>query len=154
MIAFLSCLLSWSPNRPPSVIIRVLRVPADGSAPHILPIQTIDASAEGNVDSFLSQVPDLRSFWGTGEGWRWRDMAQCEITDQDSVSNGLYYAWKSFADHLLPLNKYASGCGDSFIAKMMTPEYDEHGWAAYDDVPDELLDSGLYKRVIKRLSEN
>ncbi len=95
----------------------------------------------------------MRESWGTGEGWRWRDLAQCEITDQNSVINGLYYAWKSFADHLLPLNKDSSSCGNRLIAKMMPLVHDRHGWAACDDVPDALLDSGLYKRVLERLAE-
>lgn len=56
--------------------------------------------------------------------------------------------------HLLPLNKNASGCGDVFIAKLKDPEWDEHGWTAYEDVSSELLDSGLYRRVLERLAEN
>ena len=41
-----------------------------------------------------------------------------------------------------------------FIAKLKDPEWDEHGWTAYEDVSNELLDSGLYKRVLERLAEN
>src|SRR2546429_1607003 len=79
---------------------------------------------------------------------------QCTIIDQNPDINGVYLAWKSFALHLLPLNKNASGCGDVFIAKLKDPECDEHGWTAYEDVSNELLDSGLYKRVLERLAEN
>jgi hypothetical protein len=146
-----SWLLSWFSNRPPSapsIRIYVLRVPADDSKPHILPLQTIDASAEGNVDCCFNRIPDMRSFWGTGEGWIWRDIVQCTIADQNPDINGVYLAWKSFA------MQNASGCGDVFIAKLKDPECDEHGWTAYEDVSKELLDSGLYKRVLQRLAEN
>jgi hypothetical protein len=95
----------------------------------------------------------MRAFWGGGEGWKWRDVVQCTIADQSPDINGVYLAWKSFAMHL-PLNKNASGRGDVFIAKLKDPEWDEHGWTAYEDVPNELLDSGLYKRVLERLAEN
>lgn len=154
MTAIFSWLLSWFSDRPPSVTIYVLRVPADDSKPHILPLQTIDASAEGNVDRCFTRIPDMRAFWGRGEGWKWRDIVQCTIIDQNPEINGVYLAWKSFALHLLPLNKNASGCGDVFIAKLKDPECDEHGWTAYEDVSNELLDSGLYKRVLERLAEN
>ena len=156
MTAIFSWLLSWFSNRPqaPSVTIYVLRIPADDSKPHILPLQTIDPSAEENVDSCFTRIPDMRAFWGSAEGWQWRDIVQCTITDQSPDINGVYLAWKSFAMHLLPLNKNASGCGDVFIAKLKDPEWDEHGWTAYEDVSNELLDSGLYKRVLERLAEN
>jgi hypothetical protein len=154
MTAIFSWLLSWFSNGPPSVTIFVLRVPADDSKPHILPLQTIDVSAEGNVDCCFTRIPDMRAFWGRGEGWKWRDIVQCTITGQSPDINGVYLAWKSFARHLLPLNKNASGCGDVFIAKLKDPEWDEHGWTAYEDVSNELLDSGLYKRVLERLAEN
>ena len=145
MTAIFSWLLSWFSDRLPSVIIYVLRVPADDSNPHILPLQTIDASAEGNEDRCSTHIPDMRVFWGRGEGWKWRDIVQSTIIDQNPDINGVYLAWKSFALHLLPLNKNASGCGDVFIAKLKDPECDEHGWTAYEDVSNELLDSGLYK---------
>lgn len=152
MTAILLRLLSWLSDGLPSVTIRVLRVPADGSTPHILPLQTIKIYAEGNVDCFLFHIPDMRGFWGTGEAWKWRDLARAVIEDQSPVVNGCYYAFMSFADHLLPLNKAASGCGDVFIAKVTDAEYEEHGWATYDDVPEELLGSGLYKRVLEPLA--
>ena len=157
MTGIFSWLSSWFTDEPPSVPslrIYVLRVPADDSKPHILPLQTVDASAEGGVDCCFNRIPDLRSFWGTGEGWFWRDIAQCTITGQNHDIDGVYLAWKSFAMHLLPLNKNASGCGDVFIAKLKDPELDEYGCTAYEDVSNELLDSGLYKRVLERLAEN
>ena len=153
-MAIFSRLLSWFSSAPPSVTIYVLRVPADDSKPHILPLQTIDASAEENVDCCFNRVPDMRAFWGRGEGWKWRDVVQCTITDQNPDINGVYLAWKSFALHLLPLNKNASGCGDVFIVKLRDPECDEYGWTSYENVANDLLESGLYKRVLERLAEN
>ena len=97
----------------------------------------------------------MRPFWGRGEGWKCRDIIRCTISsDQNPDINGVYLAWKSFAIDHLPLNKNASGCGDVFIAKLNNPEWDECGWTAYMDVPNELLDSGLYRRVLERLAEN
>lgn len=151
----LSWLRSWFSNdKAPAITISVLRIPPNDSEPHILPLWTIDASAEENVDSCFTRIPDMRAFWGAGEGWRLRDVLQCTITDENPNINGVYLAWRSFAVDILPLNKNASGCGDVFIAKLKDPECDEDDWTAYEDVSDELLDSGLYRRVLKRLSEN
>jgi len=154
MMAIFSWLLLWFPNEFSSVIIYVLRIPADDSKPHILPLQTIDVFAEGNVNCCFICIPDMRAFWGREDGWKWRDIVQCMITNQNSDINGVYLAWKSFAMHLLPLNKNASGCGDVFIARLKNPEWDEHDWTAYEDVSNELLDSGLYRRVLKCLAKN
>jgi hypothetical protein len=156
MAAIFTWLSSWFPNlnRPPTATIQVLRIPADSSPPHTLPLQTIDISAERNVDSCFHHIPDMRSFWGSGEGWQWRDFTQCTITHRNPDINGVYLAWKSFAMHLLPLNKNASGCGDVFIAKLAELEHDEDGWTRYEHVSSELLESGLYKVVLQRLAEN
>jgi hypothetical protein len=27
------------------------------------------------------RIPDMRAFWGRGEGWKWRDIVQCTIID-------------------------------------------------------------------------
>jgi hypothetical protein len=78
MTALFSWLSSWFPNldRPPCAAIYVLRVPAaDDSPPHILLLQTIDNSAADNVDCCFDHIPDLRSFWGSGEGWQRRGLA-------------------------------------------------------------------------------
>jgi hypothetical protein len=53
---------------------------------------------------------------------------QCMLADQNPDTNGVYLAWKSFAVHLLPLNKNALGCGDVSIAKLKDLECDGHGW--------------------------
>lgn len=57
-------------------------------------------------------------------------------------------------DHL-PQNKSAADWGiygDAFIAKVTDAEYGENSWATYEDVPDELLQSGLSKQVLKQLA--
>lgn len=143
-----------TPSGPPSVRIRVLRVPADGSAPHILPFHTVDISKDGNVDSFLSHVPDTRAFWGQDDGWKNRDVVRFDLKTSNPTVGGLYYAFKSFAVDHLPQNKHAADWGvygDAVIAKVTGAGYGEHGWATYENVPDELLRSGLYKRVLQRL---
>ena len=112
--AIFSRLLLWFSNRPPSVTIYVLRVPADDSKPHILPLETIDV-CRGKCGLLFYPDTDMRAFWGRGESWKWRDIMQCTIIDQNPDISGVYLSWKSFALHLLPLNKNASGCGDVFI---------------------------------------
>jgi hypothetical protein len=80
MLTMFSWLLSWSFNGGAlSITIDVLRVRTDDSKPHILPLQTINASAERNVNCCVTCIPDMRPFWGTGEGWKGRDVVQCMI---------------------------------------------------------------------------
>ena len=43
--------------------------------------------------------------------------------------------------------------GDAFVAKVTDGEYDERGWATYEDVPVELLSSGLFKKVLEQLDK-
>lgn len=153
--SLLSRLSGNTPSGPPSVTTRVLRVPADGSAPHILLLHTIDISNDGNVDRFLFHVPDTRAFWGQDEGWRYRDVARFDLKIRNPAVDGVYYGFKSFALDHLPQNKAAADwgiSGDAFVAKVTDAEYGEHGWATYEDVPDELLRSGLYKRILERLA--
>ena len=158
-MATLSSLLSWfsgdTPSGPPSVTTRVLRVPADGSTPHILPLQTIEISNDGNTDCFLCHVLDTRAFWGQNEGWLYRDVARFDLKIGNRAVDGVYYGFKSFALDHLPQNKAAADWGiwgDAFVAKVTDAEYGEHGWATYEDVPDELLRTGLYKRILERLA--
>lgn len=153
MTNLLSTMLSWFSNpTPPSVTTRVLRVPADGSTPHILPLHTIDITNDGNVDVFLCHIPDTRAFWDSAEGWTYRDVARAEIKTGNSTIDGVYYGFKSFAIDRLPQNQDWGIWGDAFIAKVTEGEYNEHGWATCEDVPDELLRSSLYKQVLKQLA--
>ena len=163
MASLLSSLFSWflgiKPKEPqedlPSVRIRVLRVPADGSAPHTLPLYTIDITKDVNTDMFLFRVPDLRAFWGQGDGWKYRDLTRFEFGSDYPSVRGVYIGYKNFALDELPLTKAAADWGiwgDAFVVKVVDEEDGEYG-ANYDDVPDELLNSGLYKRVLEHLAK-
>ncbi|KAI0922223.1 hypothetical protein AcW1_004018 [Taiwanofungus camphoratus] len=154
-----SWLFGWLNPRKmvPSVTIRCIRVPADGSPPHMIVLNTIDIYDEGNVDSFLFHIPDVRAFWGSKTSWRYRDLAMITIENQPSTTlNGCYYGFKSFNMDELPANKHVSGGirGDAFIAKVTAEEYDEHGWATWTDVPPELLqDRFVLSTILGRLAE-
>jgi hypothetical protein len=70
------------------------------------------------------------------------------------VLNGLYYMYKSFAPKDdQPPNKHLqkTAKGDAFVIKMNSEAYDGNGWAAYDDVPGELLDSRLLWLMIQAM---
>ena len=156
----LSSLYSWllgdTPTGPPSITTRVLRTPADGSAPHVLQLCTLDVTDDGNADVFPCHVPDTRAFWGQAEGWRYRDLIRFDLQVRNPAVDGTYYGFKSFALDYLPQNKAAVKWGiwgDAFITKVTDAEYGEFGWATYENVPGELLRSGLYRWVLERLAE-
>ena len=131
--------------------LQVLRIPADGSLPHLVQLSTIESN--DNVDCFLLHIPDLRPYWGKEEGFQWRDIARMEVTDQLLPElNGVYFGWKSFALDLMPISKHTGFCGDAFIAKTPLWEYDANG-AVYEDVPLAFLGSPLLKVALKNLRE-
>ncbi|KAI9698662.1 MAG: hypothetical protein M1836_003772 [Candelina mexicana] len=159
----LSRLHNWIYPPPPSTTLRALRIPADGSPPHLLTLTTIAVASAGNVDCFLGRIPDLREFWGSGDGWHWRDIVHLEIQNQ-AVNPGLegfYFGFKSFNDEALPIHKLAPGvCGDAFFVKIRDEQGDRDeqgvgdGWATYDDVEEEILGSGLVRVILRRLSQD
>ena len=140
-----------------------VRIPADGSAHHMIQLDTVDIKSEGNVDSFLSHVPDFREYWGYKEGWKLRDLASYTAKDQSLPElNGVYFGFKSLALDCLPLSKYTGFCGDAFITRTKAWEYqpgeymeryDEHGRVVYEDIPITFLESSLLKLVLERLHE-
>ncbi|SLM40381.1 hypothetical protein LPUS_11162 [Lasallia pustulata] len=159
-------LFQWATGRLPasSVTLQAVRIPADGSAPHIIQLSTVDVHAAGNADCCFGHIPDFRPYWGKNLGWQWRDVIQFTARDQSLPGlNGLYFGWKSFAMEMLPLSKYTGFCGDAFIVKAVAreyaedewmEEYDEYGRARYDDVfPDAFLESPLLKMVLERLHD-
>ncbi|KAI9759663.1 MAG: hypothetical protein M1835_000329 [Candelina submexicana] len=132
----LSRLHNWIDPPPPSTTLRALRIPTDGSPPHLLTLTTTAVASAGNVDSFLGRIPDMREFWGSGYGWHWRDI----------LAPGV--------------------CGDAFFVKSRDEqgERDEQGdrdeqgvgdgWATYDDVEERILGSGLVGVMLRRLSQD
>lgn len=133
------------------VDLQVLRIPADGSSPHLVQLNTIESN--DNVDCCMRHIPDFRPYWGKEEGFWWRDIAQMEVTDQSLPElNGIYFGWKSFALDLMPRSEHTGFCGDAFIAKTPLWEYDENG-AVYEDVPLAFLESRLLKATLENLRE-
>ena len=131
--------------------LQILRIPADGSSPHLVQLNTIESN--DNVDCFLRHIPDLRPYWGTEEGFRWRDMARMEVTNQSPPGlNGIYFGWKRFAMDLMPVSERTGFCGDAFIAKTPLWEYDANG-AVYEDVPLAFLGSPLLNKALEILHQ-
>lgn len=133
--------------------LQVLKIPADGSPPHLIQLNTIDVASEGNVDCFLRHIPDFRPYWGTQEGFRWRDIAQLEVRDQSLLElNGVYIGWKSFALDHIPLSEHTGFCGDAFIAKTPVWESDENG-AVCEDIPVTFIRSPLLGTALERMHD-
>lgn len=82
MTSLIWSLLGWNEKEePPSAaIIEGVRIPADGSRPHLLPLVTTAPSGrfEG-VDSFLKHVPGLRPYWKKDIAWRRRDILRLDL---------------------------------------------------------------------------
>ncbi|KAG8525710.1 uncharacterized protein KY384_000470 [Bacidia gigantensis] len=131
--------------------VQVLRIPADGSPPLLIRLNTVETS--DNVDSFLSHIPDFRRYWGDKEGFHWRDIAHLEVMDQSLTElNGAYWGWKSFAMDLMPRSEHTGFHGDAFIAKTPIWENDENG-AVYEDVPETFIGSKLMHETLQKLHE-
>ena len=131
--------------------LKVLRIPADGSPPHLVELNTINTN--DNVDCFHEHIPDFRPYWGDKEGFRWRDVVQMEVRDQHrSELNGIYWGWKSFALDLMPISEHTGFCGDAFISKTPLWERDENG-AVYEDIPIAFLSSPLLAKALERLHD-
>ncbi|KAL8938111.1 MAG: hypothetical protein Q9216_004068 [Gyalolechia sp. 2 TL-2023] len=147
----LNRLYSWLSGEP---VVRetshqVLRIPADGSPPHLLRLKTIET--DDNVDCFMVHIPDFRLYWGKEEGFQYRDIAFLEVIDHSQPELvGKYFAWKSFAMDLMPKSKHTGFYGDAFIAKTPLWENDENG-AVYEDIPVAFLASPLLDKVLKEL---
>ncbi|KAL7953555.1 hypothetical protein V8C34DRAFT_296692 [Trichoderma compactum] len=88
MFASIKSFLGWREEEPviqsdPPVTIVGVRIPADGTPAHLLPLTTIsDSSAP---DSFLLHVPDLRSHWISKQAWRLRDLHRFDLQKDGRV---------------------------------------------------------------------
>ena len=147
------------PARLPSpVSITGIRFPADGSKPHTLPLTTTTHGVMDGPDSFWGHVPDLRSFWKTEQAWRWRDIETFRLEHQPLAHcNGLYIVFYSYDDKLPMHSNFPHGvygrertfCGDTFVVKIQGTEIGEDlgddGWAAWVDVPSDILDLPIMK---------
>jgi hypothetical protein len=160
---------------PPGPIVTVLIIPANGALPRIERLATVNVRNDGKADRFLHYVPDMRAYWGTDFAWSCRDLARIDITDHVVPAlNGFYYGFKSFAVDDLPMSKHGRGIyGDACIVKMAPEKYCERGFriikweekeildlnnelsrfAVYDSITMDVVDTGLWKELVRKLSE-
>jgi hypothetical protein len=138
---------------PSPVTITGIRFPADGSKPHMLSLTTTTHGVSDGPDSPWGHVPDLRDFWKTPRSWKWRDFETFRLENQPlSSCNGLYALFYSFDLESLPENsnfpeaiygRQRTFAGDAFVVKLKGNEIGsdlgEDGWAAWDDVPSDIL---------------
>ena len=153
--SILTRLYNWLTGEPTlrQTNLQVLKIPADGSPPHLVLLNTIDVTSEGNVDSCQGHIPDFRPYWGTKEGFHWRDIVQLEVRDQLLPElNGGYFGWKSFALDHIPLSEHTGFCGDAFVAKTPVWEYDENG-AVYEDFPVAFVGTPLLGIMLERMHD-
>lgn len=153
--SLLSRLYNWLGGEPTirQTNLQVLKIPADGSPPHLIQLNTIDITAESNVDACQSHIPDFRPYWGTKEGFRWRDIVQLEVRDQSLPElNGVYFGWMSFALDHIPLSERTGFCGDAFVAKTPVWEYDENG-AVYEDFLAAFVETPLLGMMLERMHD-
>lgn len=144
-----------APEAPEPVVrqsnLQVVRIPADGSRPHRVRMNTIENN--DNVDRSLFHIPDFRPFWGNGEGFRRRDMARVDVTNQSLLElNGIYFGWKSLAMDHFPRSEHTGFYGDAFIARASVWEYGGNG-ALYKDVPAVFLETPLFWVTLKILHD-
>ena len=155
-----SVLEQWSTAPLPSpVTITGIRFPADGSKPHTIPLTTTTQGVKDGPDSFWGHIPDLRGFWKTPQAWQWRDIDTFRLVDQPiSSCNGLYALFFSFDSESLPENRNFPEAlygrkrvfaGDAFVVKIQGNEIGEDlgedGWAAWLNVPEDILNLPVMK---------
>jgi hypothetical protein len=170
-----SFLVAPSPISPPGPMVTVLIIPADGAPPRIERVATVNVRNDGKGDHFLHYVPDMRAYWVTDFGWSCRDIARIDITDHVVPAlNRFYYSFKSFDVDDLPMSKHGRWIyGDACIVKTAPERYYAHGFriikwkgkdiddlhnklarfAVYDDITTDVVDTGLWKDLVLKLSE-
>jgi len=160
----------------PTVIIKALIVPDEGTPPFLQQVSTIDSSNCSSCKAqHLRHIPDMRSRWRTEDAWRQIDMVRVDIKNHSDPSlNGCYYGWKSLALNDLAPNKHAPDgiWGDACIVKLAPDRYDERGYrivklgekdicdirneygmtAVYEDVSEGVVHSGLWKEIVSKLA--
>lgn len=144
---------------PSPVTVRCIRFPADGSKPHLLSLRTTTHGVSDGPDCFWGHVPDLREYWKTKRAWQWRDIETFRLENQQrSHCNGLYAVFYSFDEEALPQHRYfpravfgreRTFVGDVFVARLtgkgIGDDLGEDGWAAWIDVPSDILSLPVMK---------
>ncbi|KAK0649865.1 hypothetical protein B0T16DRAFT_410804 [Cercophora newfieldiana] len=73
---------------PPPVTVTGVRIPANGSAPHLVPLTTTPEIKSG-TDKFLCHTPDLRHYCGE-KGWDLRERIRLDLLRDRSVPLSLH----------------------------------------------------------------
>ncbi|KAF2664854.1 hypothetical protein BT63DRAFT_78105 [Microthyrium microscopicum] len=77
------------PHNRPIATITGVRIPANGSSPHLITLKTMTPKdCDRARDEFLLHVPDLRQFWITTKAWRSRDMKRLDLLRDVNIGNG------------------------------------------------------------------
>ncbi|KAF7915636.1 uncharacterized protein EAE98_010979 [Botrytis deweyae] len=178
MFEFITSFFSTAapPLFPPSgPTVTVLIIPANGAPPRIERLGTVNVRNDGRIDRFLHYVPDMRPYWKNDFGWSCRDIARIDITNHVVPAlNGFYYGFKSYDVYDLPMSKHGRGIyGDACITKMAPEKYCARGFriikwgeeeiddlknelsrfAVYDDITMDVVDTGLWKELVEKLSK-
>lgn len=173
-------MLSWmadifpTTHSPPPVVtqsdytpltIECIQIPADGSDPHMVRLETTYINDDKLDDCFLFHIPDVRVFWTfhyatdakSEEGiWRKRTLRRVDVADQHTEAlNGSYYFFRCIDGRLqrnLHFRKDTTVRGDVFVAKVK----DWDGWsepAEYIDVPTEFVETREGKITLRRMMD-
>ncbi|TAQ85607.1 hypothetical protein B7494_g6061 [Chlorociboria aeruginascens] len=102
--------------QPPGHKFQALRLPADGSPPSLVVLETIDVDTPT-----LFHEPDLTPFWGSGYTVDYR-MVELE-SQRDEKFNGIYYRFKTTTDRLDVNAQFLGAKGDVLITKMHPLEF-------------------------------
>ncbi|MCJ1459636.1 hypothetical protein MMC28_010015 [Mycoblastus sanguinarius] len=137
-----------NPNRS-TISTVIVRIPADGSAPHFLTIRTVSIVADrSSLDNRLCHVPDVRKYWGA-EGWKCHNAIM--LHRPIPMLDGNYYLFNTYCRQYLPANQHIRLCtwGDAFVFRLTRNIYDNRGWAEYADVQDDFLNSRFFVMLME-----
>ena len=74
---------SSPPAKPRPVTVTGVRIPANGTRPHLLSlITTSDCGLRGH---FLFHIPNLRQYWNSANGWRFHDVQRLRLQQDHRV---------------------------------------------------------------------
>ncbi|CAF9929069.1 hypothetical protein IMSHALPRED_007806 [Imshaugia aleurites] len=157
--------------------VRALRIPADGSRPHIITLQTIITEPVTPYEAHLKEnelprhVPNVTVFWGSS-GWENRSHFLMHYGNESMKEAG-YYVFLAGSPDTLPVNKHLANHlmdwqGDVFVLKMVErPVYNaadfvdvmdfhyqmqwEYLFPDFLDVDDEIQESDVVECLAKLL---
>jgi hypothetical protein len=110
LIFYLPRLCDWlsrrgtPPPSPPSITLTCVRIPANGSPPHLVRLKTINEPQMTNT--FLHRIPDLLLFWRPEIAWKWQDAQRLDIQLASRVAASRYLQQKERPRQELELIKY------------------------------------------------